>query len=111
MNAVLRPRTVPATPLGRLAELAAAGADGTGVTASGGADLAGAAVTDALPGSVNGTTADSSDVQPGDLFVPLPGERVHGIRFAEQARPRGAVAVLTDPAGAAELARMTDPAA
>jgi len=38
----------------------------------------------------------SRDVQPGDLFVALQGERTHGVEYAEDALNRGAVAVLTD---------------
>ncbi|HEX2902815.1 MAG TPA: UDP-N-acetylmuramoyl-L-alanyl-D-glutamate--2,6-diaminopimelate ligase [Jatrophihabitans sp.] len=49
---------------------------------------------------VTGITADSADVRPGDLFAALPGASVHGIRFLDEAVRRGAVAVLTDPAGA-----------
>ncbi|MFY9262786.1 MAG: UDP-N-acetylmuramoyl-L-alanyl-D-glutamate--2,6-diaminopimelate ligase [Arcanobacterium sp.] len=52
-----------------------------------------------IPGTVNGICADNRQVQPGDLFLALPGERVHGARFADQALAAGAVAVLTDPAG------------
>ena len=38
-------------------------------------------------------------VQPGDLYVALPGSRAHGASFCAEAVVRGAVAVLTDPAG------------
>ena len=53
---------------------------------------------------VTGATMDSGDVQPGDLFIAVPGLRAHGATFAEQAVSAGAVAVLTDPAGAQLLA-------
>jgi UDP-N-acetylmuramyl tripeptide synthase len=53
--------------------------------------------------AVTGITASSGLVRPGDLFAALPGRRGHGARFAEQARTAGAVAVLTDPAGLAQL--------
>jgi UDP-N-acetylmuramoyl-L-alanyl-D-glutamate--2,6-diaminopimelate ligase len=46
-----------------------------------------------------GITHDSRAVRPGDLYVALPGARFHGADFAAQAAERGAVAVLTDPAG------------
>lgn len=46
---------------------------------------------------ITGITHDSRAVQPGDLFAALPGEHTHGVKFAEQARAHGAVAVLTDP--------------
>ncbi|HEX5018069.1 MAG TPA: UDP-N-acetylmuramoyl-L-alanyl-D-glutamate--2,6-diaminopimelate ligase [Actinomycetes bacterium] len=49
--------------------------------------------------SVTGVSLDSRDVRPGDLFIGLPGERVHGARFANQASADGAVAVLTDSEG------------
>ncbi|WP_425558061.1 UDP-N-acetylmuramoyl-L-alanyl-D-glutamate--2,6-diaminopimelate ligase [Cryptosporangium japonicum] len=49
---------------------------------------------------VTGVTHDSSAVRPGDLFAALPGARTHGARFAARAVEAGAVAVLTDAAGA-----------
>lgn len=49
---------------------------------------------------LKGIRHDSREVQPGELYVALPGERFHGAQFASQAIARGAVAVLTDPAGA-----------
>ena len=53
---------------------------------------------------VSGVTASSDRVQPGDLFAALPGMHTHGARFAAAAVAGGAVAVLTDAAGAAEVA-------
>jgi len=52
---------------------------------------------------VSGVTLRSSDVRPGDLFAALPGANTHGIRFAAAAVAAGAVAVLTDSAGAAAM--------
>lgn len=52
---------------------------------------------------VTGVTLRSQDVQSGDLFAALPGASAHGAQFAADAAARGAVAVLTDPAGAAAL--------
>ena len=49
---------------------------------------------------VSGVTLASGEVRPGDLYAALPGARTHGARFAADAAARGAVAVLTDPAGA-----------
>lgn len=49
---------------------------------------------------VTGVTLDSRRVRPGDLYAALPGSRVHGIRFLDDALAAGAVAVLTDPDGA-----------
>ena len=45
---------------------------------------------------VTGVTSNSKDVRPGDPFVALPGARVHGLNFANQAIERGAVAILSD---------------
>ncbi|HYT10009.1 MAG TPA: Mur ligase family protein, partial [Mycobacteriales bacterium] len=50
--------------------------------------------------TVTGVTHDSSAVRPGDLLAALPGSRTHGARFASAAVAAGAVAILTDPAGA-----------
>ncbi|WP_100446246.1 UDP-N-acetylmuramoyl-L-alanyl-D-glutamate--2,6-diaminopimelate ligase [Glycomyces xiaoerkulensis] len=54
--------------------------------------------------SVTGVSLASAQVEPGDLYAALPGSRRHGAEFAAQAADRGAVAVLTDAAGAAMLA-------
>lgn len=43
---------------------------------------------------VSGVVHDSRRVEPGDLFVALPGERFDGREFAAEAVSRGAVAVL-----------------
>ncbi|UWQ19330.1 UDP-N-acetylmuramoyl-L-alanyl-D-glutamate--2,6-diaminopimelate ligase [Jannaschia sp. M317] len=52
---------------------------------------------------VGGLAVDNRKVRSGDLFAALPGSATHGARFAGDALARGAVAVLTDPAGAAML--------
>ena len=49
---------------------------------------------------LSGITQSSAAVIAGDLFVALPGEKFHGAQFAHDAINRGAVAVLTDKAGA-----------
>lgn len=49
---------------------------------------------------VSGVTLDTRLVEPGDLFVGLPGRHHHGASFADQAAAAGAVAVLTDAEGA-----------
>jgi UDP-N-acetylmuramoyl-L-alanyl-D-glutamate--2,6-diaminopimelate ligase len=54
--------------------------------------------------TVTGIAVGSADVQPGDLFVALPGLRAHGADYAADAVAAGAVAVLTDPTGRARLA-------
>jgi len=52
---------------------------------------------------VSGVTLRAQHVRSGDLFAALPGARAHGADFAEQAVAQGAVAVLTDEAGAARV--------
>ena len=74
------------------------------------AAIAGSLGTDVLeaPGTrapapappITGVTLDSRRVRAGDLYAALPGANVHGAAFAAQAAAAGAVAVLTDPAGA-----------
>ena len=51
-----------------------------------------------------GVTHVDTDVEPGDLFIAIPGARVHGATFIDAAVKRGAVAVLTDEAGLAHCA-------
>lgn len=52
---------------------------------------------------VTGVVLSSKTVRPGDLYVGVPGRNAHGAQYAAAARDAGAVAILTDPAGA-ELA-------
>jgi UDP-N-acetylmuramoyl-L-alanyl-D-glutamate--2,6-diaminopimelate ligase len=59
---------------------------------------------------VTGVTLASDTVRPGDLFAALPGSRAHGARFIGAAAAAGAVAVLTDPAGAPYAAEAGLPA-
>ena len=49
---------------------------------------------------ITGMTHSDSDVQAGDLFIALPGAKRHGAEFAANALRQGAVAVVTDAAGA-----------
>lgn len=49
---------------------------------------------------VTGVTVRTNEVQPGDLFAALPGKNVHGASFAQDAAAAGAVAIVTDAAGA-----------
>lgn len=70
------------------------------------ADTGADAAFDAV--AVLGVTHDSRQVRPGDLYAALPGAHVHGARFAAQAFAAGAVAVLTDPAGAHLIATDSD---
>ena len=52
---------------------------------------------------VSGVTLGTGDLHPGDLFVGIQGVNSHGASYAEAAKEGGAVAILTDAAGA-ELA-------
>ena len=65
------------------------------------ARITGSVGTDAGSTTVSGVTLRAVDARPGDLFAALPGTRAHGADYADVATARGAVAVLTDPAGAA----------
>ena len=58
---------------------------------------------------ITGVTLRGQDVQPGDLFAALPGATTHGARYAGDAIERGAVAVLTDAAGLAEMDALGPP--
>jgi UDP-N-acetylmuramoyl-L-alanyl-D-glutamate--2,6-diaminopimelate ligase len=53
---------------------------------------------------VTGVTLSTNDLHPGDLYVGIQGAHSHGAQYAAQAREGGAVALLTDAAGA-ELAK------
>jgi UDP-N-acetylmuramoyl-L-alanyl-D-glutamate--2,6-diaminopimelate ligase len=82
----MRPRHVHPSPVAGLAAL-------LGVDPA--PDIGGLAVT--------GVTHDSRRVRPGDLYAALPGSSAHGARYAARAVDAGAVAVLTDAAGAAMI--------
>ncbi|MFC4729334.1 UDP-N-acetylmuramoyl-L-alanyl-D-glutamate--2,6-diaminopimelate ligase [Coralloluteibacterium thermophilus] len=47
--------------------------------------------------AVGGLTLDSRSVRPGDVFVALPGERTHGLAFADTAAAAGAAAIVYQP--------------
>ncbi|MBF4461523.1 MULTISPECIES: Mur ligase family protein [unclassified Rathayibacter] len=79
---MLRPRNAPTIPLAALARTLELGPEG-----------------DDASTEVSGVTLVAGEVEPGDLFVALPGVHRHGADFVAQARERRAVAVLTDPAG------------
>ena len=64
------------------------------------AQLLSAEVMNSQEIAFTGIVAQDGDVEPGDLFLALPGHNVHGSKFIENARSRGAVAVLTDALGA-----------
>jgi UDP-N-acetylmuramoyl-L-alanyl-D-glutamate--2,6-diaminopimelate ligase len=82
----LRPRTTDGLALAQVAEQL-----GLGAPAS--ADV-----------KVTGITHDSRAARPGDLYTALPGANAHGADFAAQAVANGAVALLTDAAGAERAA-------
>ncbi len=82
-SAPTRPQQVPPCPLAELARLLG--------------------LSDRPAGQVTGVTHASGQVRPGDLYAALPGARRHGAEFAAAAVAAGAVAVLTDPTGAARL--------
>ncbi|WP_372452024.1 Mur ligase family protein [Streptomyces oryzae] len=85
-----RPTRVVPVPLAELARELDADDPGAPVSGS----------TGAREGvSVTGITHDSRAVRPGDIYAALPGARLHGADFVEQAQTLGAVAVLTDPGG------------
>lgn len=63
----------------------------------------------AVSGMVSGLSLDTRLVRAGDLYAALPGANTHGARFAQTAVDAGAVAVLTDPAGAARLTEFAVP--
>ena len=65
--------------------------------------IIGATLNSEVDIEVNGISQSSAAVVAGDLFVALPGEKFHGAEFARDAIGKGAVAVLTDDAGAAMI--------
>ncbi|WP_024793137.1 UDP-N-acetylmuramoyl-L-alanyl-D-glutamate--2,6-diaminopimelate ligase [Tomitella biformata] len=83
----LRPSNPPRTPLS--AVCAAAGI---------------APLPGDVPATVTGVALRAQDIAPGDLFAALAGGHSHGASFTADAVAQGAVAVLTDEAGAALIA-------
>ena len=61
-----------------------------------------AAASGDLDTVVTGVTLSSQRTCPGDLYAALPGRTAHGIAYAADALATGAVALLTDPVGAAD---------
>ncbi|MGO2658833.1 Mur ligase family protein [Mycetocola reblochoni] len=55
--------------------------------------------------AIGGVAMSSGAVRAGDLYLGVPGARFHGAAFSVDAAERGAVAVLTDAAGAEQAAR------
>ena len=50
---------------------------------------------------VTGVSIDSHQIETGDIFIAIAGEKTHGATHAGSAKLNGAVAVLTDEVGAA----------
>lgn len=50
--------------------------------------------------STRGITLSSSDIRSGEVFVAVQGGRTHGATFTADAKARGAIAMVTDAAGA-----------
>jgi UDP-N-acetylmuramoyl-L-alanyl-D-glutamate--2,6-diaminopimelate ligase len=88
VSAALRPSITAGLPLSVLA------------TRIGAVPAAGGVVPDL---GITGVTLRGQDAMPGDLFAALPGSSTHGALHAGQAINGGAVAVLTDATGLAEL--------
>ena len=65
--------------------------------------IANATLSGASTTVITGLAQSSNSVEQGDLFIALPGEKVHGVEFVKDAIARGAVAVLTDPEGALKV--------
>ncbi len=80
---VLRPEHPPQRPLDELAARFADGVHG---------DTAGITVC--------GITLATADLRPGEAFVAIRGQNRHGAEFASAAVAQGAVAIVTDAAGA-----------
>lgn len=53
---------------------------------------------------VRGVTLATADLRPGEVFVALQGATRHGAAYAQDAVDKGAVAIITDEAGATESA-------
>lgn len=89
----LRPTVVAGVPLGLIASAAGVGPQAVvGVAPQG---LSGTEVT--------GITLRAQAVRQGDMFAALPGTRVHGAVFADDAVRAGATSILTDRAGLAAI--------
>lgn len=100
----LRPAHPPTTAVATLAQLVGADLQWHG----GGADPADRTADEVR---VTGIDLRAQGIVAGDLFAALPGARAHGADFSEDAIRRGAVAVLTDPAGAARIDSLSRPVA
>lgn len=57
-----------------------------------------------LEGAVRGVTNSTADLRPGEIFAAMKGFNRHGAEVATKAQEIGALAILTDPEGAALIA-------
>lgn len=57
---------------------------------------------------ISGLVMDSRAVRPGDAFIAIAGFGAHGLGFVDQARERGAVAVLFEPPAPDDLPAPAD---
>jgi UDP-N-acetylmuramoyl-L-alanyl-D-glutamate--2,6-diaminopimelate ligase len=89
---MMRPFTSPAITLAKIAQTCSA----TSTTSE--KELAAI--------SVSGATHSDSQVQPGDLFIAMPGANRHGAEFIISAKRNGAIAALTDLAGANQITEL-----
>ncbi len=80
-----------------LAELATTGGAEVRTAAELVRDVPGARIRRGADASVRRVRIDSRAVEPGDVFVALPGRNVDGARFLQDAVARGAAAVVTAP--------------
>ncbi|WP_372498014.1 UDP-N-acetylmuramoyl-L-alanyl-D-glutamate--2,6-diaminopimelate ligase [Sinomonas terrae] len=85
-RSAFRPQNTPPVALAKVAELLGLPQEGT-------QDV-----------ELTGVSLDSRSVEPGDLYVAVPGTARHAASYVPQAIEAGAVAVLTDEAGAHLLA-------
>jgi len=49
---------------------------------------------------ITGVSDSDAHIEDGDLFLAIPGTKYHGASFAAKAKAKGAIALLTDEAGA-----------
>lgn len=63
------------------------------------AHLVGGEGNEDLAGEITGIAHKDSEIESGDLFLAIAGEKIHGAHFAQAAIARGAVAILTDAEG------------
>jgi len=96
---LLRPHVRPRVPLGALADACQLRLVSS-LSSDFSPDLASAEI------EIQGIAIGSNEVLPGDLFVAVAGLKTHGARFTADALARGAVAILTDNAGLAEIAAL-----